>query len=113
MVMDIKCIAKLKLEILLYTGLCGMVNSNIKLSKAKIIILNHFFYHSDHEKVAKLLIESGSDVNAENYSKNTPLQWAAWGGRYNMTKLLIKSGGNVHSRNNDNNTPLHDAAKFG
>lgn len=62
MVMDIKCIAKLKLEILLYTGLCGTVNSNIKVSKAKIIILNHF-------SIIQIMKKS------QNYSSKVAAMW--------------------------------------
>lgn len=39
--------------------------------------------------MTKLLIESGSDVNAQNSAKNTPLHWAAWSGK--LRKKMNKS----------------------
>lgn len=67
-------------------------------------------FYSGHEKAAKLLIDSGSNINEKNNYKNSPLRWAVWTGRENIVKLLIESGVDVNSQNYDGSTPLHEAS---
>jgi ankyrin repeat protein len=44
-----------------------------------------------------LLIENGTDVNARNYVKLTPLHYAAAYGNSDLADLLIKNGADVNA----------------
>jgi tankyrase len=56
--------------------------------------------------VAKLLIESGAEVDLADMYQRTPLRKAAFTGRYDVVKLLLEHGANVNARDEEGKTPL-------
>jgi ankyrin repeat protein len=70
----------------------------------------HFAANAD---VARVLIEGGADVEALDWSKRTPLHWAAQFGRLDVAELLIRSGAEIDRPADDGATPLHWAAREG
>ena len=64
----------------------------------------------DNTDCIKLLIAAGANINATDKDGNTPLHWAADGGRLANTRLLISMGANPNATNNKGRTPL-DVAK--
>ncbi len=59
--------------------------------------------------IAKLLIESGADVNASNAYGDTPLYLAA-NTSFELAKLLLEKGANVNGSYSNNLTPLMRAS---
>ena len=68
-----------------------------------------------HVEVAKLLIDSGADlnVNSRNKFNATPLQGAAVGNRLELARLYLARGANVNCRSEEGMSPLHEAAANG
>lgn len=67
----------------------------------------------DLETVRKM-IEGGMDVNAKDFFKATPLQWAATKGRVEVvTYLLSRPGIDVAAMNAGGTTALMGACRFG
>jgi len=68
-----------------------------------------------HVEVAKLLIDSGADlnVNSRNKLNATPLQGAAVGNRLELARLYLARGANVNCRSEEGTSPLHEAAANG
>lgn len=63
-------------------------------------------------KIATILVESGVDVNAIGGSfKTTPLNLAAFHGRFDAVALLLKAAADVGIRNDLGQTALHGAAR--
>jgi uncharacterized protein len=62
-------------------------------------------------EVAKVLVESGADVNAQSLpTRFTALLWAAQKGSADIVRLLVEAGAEVNARDWDENTPLMQAA---
>ena len=66
-----------------------------------------------HQKVARLLIIHGADVNLGDDNGYTPLHAACTGGLTDMVNLLIEYGANVNVIGTGNYTPLQAAACMG
>jgi len=68
-----------------------------------------------HQETARLLIESGADVNmaARNAMKVRPLHAAAAARQLELSKLLIERGAEVNAPQQSGFTPLHEAAATG
>ena len=62
---------------------------------------------------ARVLVESGADVNDGGASRTMPLHFAAEAGSLDLVKLLIDHGADIEARNHRDETPLHLAAGFG
>jgi ankyrin repeat protein len=50
------------------------------------------------EKICKILIEGGADINASNFKMHTPLIKAIENNNLKIAKLLLQAGANVKSR---------------
>ncbi len=66
----------------------------------------------EHESMARLLLDRGADVNAENEAHQTALHEAARGGSAAITRLFLERGADpwaTYRWNNENFTPMHEA----
>ena len=68
---------------------------------------------SAYQRILKLLIAVGADVNATDDSKETPLHLAAEVGQVAVVNALIAAEADVNATNNHKETPLHLAALHG
>jgi len=66
----------------------------------------------NHLDVAKLLIDSGADLNLNSRNKlnATPLQGAAATNRIELARLYLSRGANVNCRSAEGGSPLEEAA---
>ncbi len=62
-------------------------------------------------KIARLLIEHGSDLTVRDRFKRTPLHWAAFRGKSRIVGYLIDKKANVHAVDHQNKTPLDYAMR--
>merc|ERR1719232_2138070 len=67
----------------------------------------------DKTEVARLLVDSGADCDAETKAGYTPLHVAAHFGQVNMVKFLLANGVRVNVQNELGYSPLHQAAQQG
>jgi ankyrin repeat protein len=49
--------------------------------------------------VLRLLLEHGSDINVQNQTGLTPLQWASYKGALEVVHLLLEHGADAEVRN--------------
>lgn len=63
-----------------------------------------------HERVGRLLIDNGADVNATKGDGWTPLHHASQNGHEVMVRLLLDHGADLHVTSNTGQTALHVAA---
>lgn len=57
-------------------------------------------------EMARLLIDSGADLDIRNHEGNTPLHWAAGEGQKELVVILIAHGADVNARGKGAWTPL-------
>ena len=61
-------------------------------------------------EVVKQHLAAGTDVNAKDSARWTPLFYAAVGGHKEIVELLLASGADVNAKDVNGGTPLHIAA---
>lgn len=71
----------------------------------------HYAVQGANTHCARLLLESGCDVNPTQFALYTPLHLAASYGYPQLVALLCKYGANVHARSSSQETPLQMAAR--
>ncbi|KAK2116840.1 Ankyrin repeat and KH domain-containing protein 1 [Saguinus oedipus] len=80
-------------------------------------IISHMILSVDwvdgHVEVARLLLDSGAQVNMPADSFESPLTLAACGGHVELAALLIERGANLEEVNDEGYTPLMEAAREG
>ena len=57
-------------------------------------------------EAVKQHLDAGTDVNAEDHYKSTPLEFAAQGGHKKISELLIAEGADVNVKDESGLTPL-------
>lgn len=75
--------------------------------------LLHIAARHNQKEVAKLLLDSGADVNIKSWCESTPLHYAAYCGHLEVVKLLIDCGANINAKDRKGITPLYKAACWG
>lgn len=75
--------------------------------------LLHDLVHGNYCIAAQLAIDCGAAINKQTDKGNTPLMFAAEGGRLTMCNTLIQNGAAVDLQNSKKETALHLAAKYG
>jgi ankyrin repeat protein len=65
----------------------------------------------DGVSVARLLLEHGADVNAQNIDLRTPLHHASYNGNVVIAQVLLEHGGTPHAGDSNGETPLHLALR--
>jgi hypothetical protein len=65
------------------------------------------------QKVARLILEAGANVNAVNAAKNTPLAVAMANQNYSMVALLIENGAKYWSDVDDNGNTFYHGLLYG
>lgn len=73
----------------------------------------HWAADYGHESMARLLLERGMTITAEDPFGRTALQWAAAEGQNRVVKLLLESGVDVNGKDYDYVTALHRAVEYG
>ncbi|XP_078353269.1 uncharacterized protein LOC144638037 [Oculina patagonica] len=73
----------------------------------------HYAVQGANTYCAKLLLDSGCDVNPTQHYKYTPLHLAALYGYPELVALLCEHGANVHARSSSQETPLQMATRSG
>ena len=66
-----------------------------------------------HHDIARLLIDRGADVGAQNKHGRTPLHHACNYGHPDIVRLLIDRGADIEAMDEDGRTPLQDACYYG
>jgi len=74
--------------------------------------LLHVAAASNNERMVKLLIELGADVNSKDACDLTPLHYAAMYGKTEIEKLLIEKGAEVDPKDTFSRTPLYYALGY-
>jgi ankyrin repeat protein len=46
----------------------------------------------------KLLLRSGSEINAKSSNKSVPLHWGAWAGAVEVVELLLSHGADIMAK---------------
>lgn len=73
----------------------------------------HYAVQGANTYCAKLLLDSGCDVNPTQHSKCTPLHLAALYGYPELVAVLCEHGADVHARSSYQETPLLMATRSG
>jgi ankyrin repeat protein len=61
----------------------------------------------ENPDVARLFLELGLEVNAQDKSLNTPLHFACSKGNVETARVLLDHGAHVNARNSNDQTPMH------
>jgi ankyrin repeat protein len=77
----------------------------------------HYISHLASERgqvdVARMLIERGADVTAQNDDGRTPLHLASYRGQVDIARMLIERGADLAAQDNDGDTSLHVVSERG
>jgi hypothetical protein len=73
----------------------------------------HLASKRGHLEVARMLIERGADVSAQDKDGQTPLHLASQAGRVNVARMLVERDAEVSAQDKDGQTPLHQASQVG
>lgn len=70
-------------------------------------------FNSGKEKVVRVLLRNGADVNSRERDDWTPLHLVAQNGSVQIAEILIQNNATVDAQNKLGKSPLHLAAYFG
>jgi ankyrin repeat protein len=90
-------------------------NANAESSNGKTPL--HLVSRGDYDSqkhgvgIARLLLQHGVDVHAQDNDHGTPLHSAAFSGMPEIARVLLDHGANVNAENKQGRTPLHQVAQ--
>jgi len=70
----------------------------------------HFASACGHEKIVRLLLDNGAQINSRNDTGKTPLIVAATHGHADIVKILLKNGADVNMQTKDGTTAIFMAS---
>ena len=70
----------------------------------------HLASRKGHVDVARMLVEHGADVSAQDKYGWTPLHWASTKGQGDVARMLVEHGADVSAQDEYGWTPLHRAS---
>ena len=73
----------------------------------------HIAAHGGFLNLVKVLIDKGTDVNANDIKRNTPLSLAAQNGHLDAVKYLCEHEADINKANIVGNSPVYGAAEHG
>ena len=73
----------------------------------------HLASEEGHVDVARMLVESGADMSAQDKDGRTPLHLASFRGHVDVARMLVKLGADVSAQDKDGRTLLHLALFHG
>jgi hypothetical protein len=88
------------------------INVNVKDDEYGATPLHDAAYNG-HVEIARLLLQSGADVNAKDRWDRTPLHFAAIQGHVDILHLLVENGADLEAQSKNGSTALHSAAIHG
>jgi ankyrin repeat protein len=65
----------------------------------------------DSVRVARLLLEHGVDVNAEDKDQSSPLHSACYSGKLEIARVLLHHSAKANAKNDRGETPLHQVSQ--
>ncbi|CAL1301448.1 unnamed protein product [Larinioides sclopetarius] len=84
---------------------------NINSAEESIFLKPAMFRFDDTYSILERLLKEGVEVNARNYTNDTPLMWASRGRHLEIVKKLLAFGANVYLENEFFETCLHFATQ--
>jgi hypothetical protein len=88
------------------------INVNVKDDEYGATPLHDAAYNG-HVEIARLLLQSGADVNAKDRWDRTPLHFAAIQGHVDILHLLVENGADLEAQSKNGSKALHEAALHG
>ena len=64
-------------------------------------------------ELARVLLENGADVSAQDKNNSTPLHWASGCGLVKLARVLLENGADASGQDKDKSTPLHRVSESG
>ena len=106
------------LKILLENGASKSVNVTDAIPRGRAplhyVVASHGIYPRDKERIIKLLISYGADINLRTCDGRTPLDVAIRDARsYETVEILIENGADVNLKTAEEKTPLQLAVENG
>jgi ankyrin repeat protein len=90
------------------------IKSNVKNHRGEtaLHVVSRGIYDSkDGVRVARLLLERGVDVNAEDEDHDSPLRSACYSGKLEIARVLLHHGANPNAKNDRGQTLLHQVSQ--
>ena len=76
-----------------------------------LVSQGHFDSKEHGVNIARLFLECGVNVHAQDKDHNTPLHSAAFSGTLDISRAFLDHGANVNAKNKQGRTPLHQVAR--
>jgi ankyrin repeat protein len=79
----------------------------------KLARLGYRSRRSGHVELARVLLENGADVSAQDKDNSTPLHWASGCGLVELVRVFLENGADASAQDKDKSTPLHRVSESG
>lgn len=93
---------------------CGVTANMVNVhGRTPLHLISQDEYFSDERPdIARLSLELGLGVNAQDKFPDTPLHFACTHGNLEIARALLDHGADVNAQNKGGQTPLHSASRF-